>query len=101
MVTGGNTTDIPNISKKTVVTSASGATASYSDGILTITDGSFGTGDSVTVGTAIAAYTELTTGVSGSKTTGDSVTLGTAVTVKTGDAAYDFTGTAGTTGIAS
>lgn len=101
VVTGGNTTDIPNISKKTVVTSASGATASYSDGILTITDGSFGTGDSVTVGTAIAAYTELTTGVSGSKTTGDSVTLGTAVTVKTGDAAYDFTGTAGTTGIAS
>ena len=101
VVTGGNTTNIPNISKKTVVTSASGATASYSDGILTITDGSFGTGDSVTVGTAIAAYTELTTGVSGSKTTGDSVTLGTAVTVKTGDAAYDFTGTAGTTGIAS
>lgn len=101
VVTGGNTTDIPNISKKTVVTSASGATATYSNGILTITDGSFWIGDSVTVGTPIAAYTELTTGVSGSKTTGDSVTLGTAVTVKTGDAAYDFTGTTGTTEIAS
>lgn len=93
VVTGGSTTDIPNISKKTVVTSASGATAAYSNGILTITNGSFGTGDSVTVGTAIKAYTSLTTG--------DSVTVGTAVTVKTGDAAYKFTGTAGTTGAAS
>lgn len=93
VVTGGSTTDIPNISKKTVVTSASGATATYSNGILTITNGSFGTGDSVTVGTAIKAYTSLTTG--------DSVTVGTAVTVKTGDAAYKFTGTAGTTGTAS
>ena len=116
VVTGGTTTDVPNISKKTVVTSvtpatvvtsASGATTAYSDGILTITNGSFGTGpsatvdtgDSVTVGTAIKAYTTLNTGVSGSAITGDSVTLGSAVTVKTGDAAYQFTGTAGTTGV--
>lgn len=90
VVTGGSTTDVPNISKKTVVTGASGATAAVANGILTITDGSFSTGDSVTVGTAIKAYTSLTTG--------DSVTTGTAVTVKTGDAAYKFTGTAGTTG---
>lgn len=98
VVTGGTTTDVPNISKKTVVTEASGATAAVADGVLTITNGSFSTGDSVTVGTAIKAYTDLTTGVSGSATTGDSVTLGNAVTVKTGDAAYKFTGTAGTTG---
>lgn len=101
VVTGGSTTDVPNISKKTVVTSASGATAAYANGILTITNGSFGTGDSVTVGTAIKAYTSLTTGDSVTVTTGDSVTTGTAVTVKTGDAAYKFTGTAGTTGAAS
>lgn len=92
VVTGGTTTAVPNISKKTVVTgvtkktvvtSASGATATYADGILTLTDGSFSTGDSVTVstgdsvtvGTAINAYTTLTTGVSGSATTGDSVTV--------------------------
>lgn len=60
---------------------------------MTITNGSFGTGDSVTVGTAIKAYTGLTTGAAGSASTGDSVTLGSAVTVKTGDAAYKFTGT--------
>lgn len=90
VVTGGSTTDVPNISKKTVVTSASGATAAVANCVLTITNGSFGTGDSVTVGTAIKAYTSLTTGAS--------VTTGTAVTVKTGDAAYKFTGTAGTTG---
>lgn len=100
VVTGGSTTAVPNISKKTVVTgvtkktvvtSASGATASYSNGILTITDGSFSTGDSctvttgdsVTVGTAINAYTSLTTGASGSATTGDSctVTAGTAASL--------------------
>lgn len=98
VVTGGTTTDVPNISKKTVVTSASGATAAVANCVLTITDGSFGTGDSVTVGTAIKAYTTLNTGVSGSASTGDSVTLGSAVTVKTGDAAYQFSGTAGTTG---
>lgn len=92
VVTGGTTTDVPNISKKTVVTSvtpatvvktASGATAAYSDGILTITDGSFttgasatvGTGDSVTVGTAIKAYTSLTTGDSVSVTPGTAASL--------------------------
>ena len=99
VVTGGTKTSIPYITKKTVVTSASGATATYSGGTLTITNGSFGTGDSVTVGTAVEAYTSLSTGASGSATTGDSVTLGNAVTVKTGDAAYKFTGTAGTTGV--
>lgn len=98
VVTGGSTTNVPNISKKTVVTSASGATATVSSGVLTITDGSFDTGDSVTVGTAIKAYTSLTTGDSVDVSTGDSVTTGTAITVKTGDAAYKFTGTAGTTG---
>ena len=101
VVTGGSKTSIPNISKKTVVTgvtkktvvtSASGATASYANGILTLTDGAFGTGDSctvttgdsVTVGTAIEAYTSLTTGESGSCITGDSctVTAGTAATLK-------------------
>lgn len=60
-VIGGSKTSIPNISKKTVVTSASGATATVSNGVLTLTNGSFGTGDSVTVGTAISAYTSLTT----------------------------------------
>lgn len=121
VVTGGNTTDIPNvtsvgsaptlgtpftipnITKKTVVTSASGATAAYSNGILTITDGSFGTGDSVTtgtaftvpnvtsagsaptLGTAIAAYTSLSTDYSVTVSTGDSVTSGNAVTVVTND----------------
>ena len=101
VVTGGSKTSIPNISKKTVVTgvtkktvvtSAGGATASYANGILTLTDGAFSTGDSctvttgdsVTVGTAIEAYTSLTTGESGSCTTGDSctVTAGTAATLK-------------------
>lgn len=83
VVTGGSTTDVPNISKKTVVTSASGATASVSGGVLTITDGSFSTGDSVTVGTAIKAYTSLSTGDSVTVTTGDSctVTAGTAASL--------------------
>ena len=75
VVTGGSTTAIPNISKKTVVTSASGATATYSAGILTITNGSFSTGDSVTVGTAINAYTSLTTGDSVSVTEGTAASL--------------------------
>ncbi len=65
VVTGGSTTDVPNIVKKTVVTEAS-----YSGGVLTLS-----TGDSVTLGTAIKAYTSLTTGASGSATTGDSVTV--------------------------
>ena len=62
VVTGGTTSSITPVTKKTVVTSASGATASYSNGILTITNGSFGTGDSVTTGTAISVYTSLSTG---------------------------------------
>lgn len=75
VVTGGSKTSIPNISKKTVVTSASGATATYSGGILTLTDGSFSTGDSVTVGTAIEAYTSLTTGDSVTVTAGTAASL--------------------------
>lgn len=92
VVTGGSTTAVPNISKKTVVTgvtpatvvtSASGASASYANGILTITNGSFGTGasatvttgDSVTVGTAINAYTSLTTGDSVDVTAGTAASL--------------------------
>ena len=58
-------TVVTGCTKKTVVTSASGATASYANGIATFTDGSFSTGDSVTV----------TTGASGSASTGDSVTV--------------------------
>jgi len=122
VVTGGTTTDVPNISKKTVVTGVTPATVvtsvtkktvvtgtSVANEVLSFTTGdsissttgasaTVSTGDSVTVGTAIKAYTSLTTGAAGSATTGDSVTLGNAVTVKTGDAAYKFTGTAGTTG---
>lgn len=122
VVTGGTTTDVPNISKKTVVTGVTPATVvtsvtkktvvtgtSVANEVLSFTTGdsissttgasaTVSTGDSVTVGTAIKAYTGLTTGAAGSATTGDSVTLGNAVTVKTGDAAYKFTGTAGTTG---
>lgn len=75
VVVSGTTTDVPNISKNQVVTSASGATASYSNGILTITDGSFQTGDSVTVGTPIKAYTKLTTGDSVDVTAGTAATL--------------------------
>lgn len=75
VVTGGTKTAIPNISKKTVVTSASGATASISTGVLTLTNGSFSTGDSVTVGTAIEAYTTLNTGDSVTVTPGVAATL--------------------------
>jgi hypothetical protein len=50
---------------------------------LTISDGSVTTGDSVTVGTAINAYTSLTTGDSVTVTTGDSVTVGTAINAYT------------------
>lgn len=83
VVIGGSTTDIPNISKKTVVTSATAAKASYASGVLTISDGSVTTGDSVGVGTAIKAYTSLTTGDSVTVTTGDSVTVGTAINAYT------------------
>lgn len=48
------------VTKKTVVTSASGATAAYANGILTITDGSFSTGDSVSVIAGTAAYLSYT-----------------------------------------
>lgn len=92
VVTGGTTTDVPNISKKTVVTgvtkktvvtSASGATATVSGCTLTLTNGSFSTGDSctvttgdsVTVGTAIKAYTSLTTGAACSVTAGTAASL--------------------------
>lgn len=61
VVVGGTRTSITPVTKKTVVTSASGATASYQSGILTITNGSFSTGDSVTNGTAISVYTTLST----------------------------------------
>ena len=108
VVTGGTTSSITPVTKKTVVTSASGATAAVSNGVLTLTDGSFGTGDSVTTGTAVNVYTGLTTGdsvTSGTAqtvvtelTTGDSVTTGTAVTVykslTTGPAATVTNGTA-------
>lgn len=108
VVTGGTTSSITPVTKKTVVTSASGATATVSNGVLTLTNGSFGTGDSVTTGTAVNVYTGLTTGDSVTTgtaqtvvtelTTGDSVTNGTAVTVykslTTGPAATVTAGTA-------
>lgn len=75
VVTGGTTTAIPNISKKTVVTSATAAKATYSSGILTISDGSVTTGDSVTVDTAINAYTALTTSSIGSASNWSAGTL--------------------------
>ena len=106
VVTGGTTTNIPNITKKTVVTgvtkktvvtgctpatvvtSASGATASVSGCTLTITDGSFSTGASASV----------TTGDSCTVTTGDSVTVGTPIaaytSLTTGDACSVTAGTA-------
>lgn len=75
VVTGGTTTAITPVTSKTVVTSASGATASYSAGILTLTNGSFGTGASVTTGTAVNAYTSLTTGDSVDVTPGTAASL--------------------------
>ena len=55
------TTNTPTaVTKKTVVTSASGATASYTNGILTITDGSFTIGDSVDVTAGTAASLSYT-----------------------------------------
>lgn len=106
VVTGGTTTNIPNIAKKTVVTgvtkktvvtsctpatvvtSASGATASVSGCTLTITDGSFSTGASASV----------TTGDSCTVSTGDSVTVGTPIaaytSLTTGDACSVTAGTA-------
>ena len=63
VVTGGSKTSIPN-----VTAAGSAAAASVSNGILTLTDGV-----APTLGTAIEAYTTLSTG--------DSVTEGTAVSV--------------------
>lgn len=122
VVTGGSTTSITPVTSKTVVTSASGATASVSNGVLSLTDGSFGTGasvtsgtavnaytslttgDSVTAGTAVNAYTSLTTGAAATVTTGDSVTTGTAVnaytSLTTGAAATVTTGDSVTEGTA-
>ena len=55
------TTNTPTaVTKKTVVTGASGATAAYANGILTITNGSFTTGDSVTVTAGTAASLSYT-----------------------------------------
>ena len=110
VVTGGTTTDIPNISVTSqtipnVTSVGSAATATVTNGALVITDGiapTLGTEISVgsaSEGTAIKAYTSLTTGDSVDVTTGDSVTLGSAVTVKTGDAAYKFTGTSVSTSV--
>lgn len=55
------TTNTPTaVTKKTVVTAASGATAAYADGILTLTNGSFSTGDSVSVTAGTAASLSYT-----------------------------------------
>ena len=55
------TTNTPTaVTKKTVVTSASGATATVANGVLTLTNGSFGTGDSVTVTAGTAASLSYT-----------------------------------------
>lgn len=55
------TTNTPTaVTKKTVVTSASGATATYANGIATFTNGSFSTGDSVTVTAGTAASLSYT-----------------------------------------
>ena len=75
VVTGGSTTTITPVTSKTVVTSASGATAGISYGVLTITNGSFSTGASVTTGTAINAYTTLNTGDSVVVTPGTAASL--------------------------
>lgn len=92
VVTGGTTTPIPNISVTSksipnVTNAGSAATATVSQGVLTITDGvapTLGTAISVgsaSAGTAIDAYTSLSTGDSVTVGTGDSVTVGTAFTV--------------------
>lgn len=75
VVIGGSTTNITPVTSKTVVTSASGATAAISNGVLTITNGSFSTGASVTSGTTVAAYTSLTTGDSVDVTPGTAASL--------------------------
>ena len=94
------------------------ATAAYANGILTITDGtapslsittvscdditSWSSGTLPSVGTAIKAYTSLTTGAAAAVQTGDSITLGTAIkaytALTTGAAAAVQTGDSVTTG---
>lgn len=75
VVTGGTTASITPVTKKTVVTSASGATAAVSNGVLTLTNGSFDTGDSVTNGTAVTVYKDLTTGPAATVTAGTAASL--------------------------
>lgn len=107
VVTGGSKTNIPNVTgvgtlpslayTSRTVGSASGwsagtaATATYSNGILTISNGtaptltitntscdditSWSSGTLPTLGTAIGAYTSLTTGTAATVSTGDSVTV--------------------------
>ena len=55
-----STVSITPVTKKTVVTSASGGTAAVSNGVLTITNGSYGTGDSVTVGSTVKVVSGIT-----------------------------------------
>lgn len=59
-ITGWTTNSPTQVAAKTVVTSASGATAGISYGVLTITNGSFGTGSSVTVTPGVAATLNYT-----------------------------------------
>lgn len=88
VVISGTKTAIPNVSVTeqsipNVTSVGSAATASVSAGVLTITDGTaptFGSEISVgsaSLGTAIEAYTSLSTG--------DSITVGTPMTVKAVD----------------
>ena len=63
VVTGGTTTDIPNVTSK-----GTAAKATFSGCTLTLTDGA-----TPTLGTAIKAYTTLSTGQSATVTTGSSV----------------------------
>ena len=90
VVIGGTSTSITPVTKKTVVTACTPAVSSISNGVLTLTNGSKETGDSVTEGIAIKPYTALTTVATSSQnvytglSSGDSVTNGTAVTVVTG-----------------
>lgn len=99
VVTGGSTTSIYTPAAKSVVTSATATSASYSSGILYITNGSFTTGnsidfsseavnvytslttgDSVTEGNELSVYTSLTTSTAGSATLADSINIDTSNT---------------------
>ena len=75
VVTGGNKTAIPN-----VTSAGTAASASYSAGVVTFTNGT-----APSLGTAIQAYTSLTTGDSVTVTAGTKATLTkTEATVVTG-----------------